>query len=126
MLTKGFYWLSLIYSGQGAIHIENQTNWEESVIERYGKYSLYLALIPLLINPILILGLFSLLGLEFYAVSGIFFIIIYVLIILLIISLILGILARNTKEGKIGLFSSLIIGIAYIIFIIILINPPFY
>jgi len=108
------------------ILIEDHTNGDEPDYEKYGTYSLYFALIPLLINPILILWLFSLLDLEFNDVSEIFWMIILVLIALLIISFILGILARNTNKGKSGFYSSFIIGIAYAVFIMILLNPPFY
>ncbi len=122
----GFIYTPVHSLGARVILIEDHTNGEELDYKRYGSYSLYLALIPLLINPILILWIFRLLNLKYDEVFIIFWMIILMLVALLIISFILGILTRNTKEGKSGLYSSLIIGIAYAIFIVTLLNPPFY
>ena len=85
--------------------------------EKYGKYSVYLVLLNLVINPLSLLWFFG---------SSVLWTIILLPVVLIVIAFFLGLISRNTDEGKIGTFSSIIIIVAYAIFILILLNPPFY
>lgn len=112
------------------IHIENHTNGEEPVvsdkIKKYGKYSAFLAVITLIINPFSIALLSKIMGMKILIYTGFFWISHIIPWTFIFLAFILGFIARKTNDGKIGLFSSIIIGTAFSLYILIIMYPPFY